>query len=78
MVGSYLGTLTAFAFAALVPTRLIPQLLRSEPLVAGVTVLAVAATIAVFATLVIRAVPPAEVQVSGSSMASPPVPTGSE
>lgn len=54
MVGSYLGTLTAFAFAALVPTRLIPQLLRSEPLVAVVTLLAVAATVAAFAMLSIR------------------------
>ncbi|GAA1491081.1 DUF2306 domain-containing protein [Brachybacterium sacelli] len=53
MVGSYLGTLAAFTFAALVPTRLIPQLLRSEPLVALVTVLAVAATAAVFAVLAI-------------------------
>ncbi|MGP9844953.1 DUF2306 domain-containing protein [Brachybacterium sp. 107] len=84
MVGSHLGTLTAFAFAALVPTRLIPQLLRSEPLVAGVTVLAVAVTIAVFATLVIRAVPRPEGrgvtddQESGSLTTSPPVPTGSE
>ena len=78
MIGSYVGTLTAFAFAALVPTRLIPQLLRSEPLVAGVTVLAVAATIAVFAVLAIRTVPRAQGQESGSSMASPPVPMGSE
>lgn len=54
MVGSYLGTLTAFAFAALVPTRLIPQLLRSEPLVAVVTLLAVAATVAAFAMFSIR------------------------
>lgn len=54
MVGSYLGTLTAFAFAALVPTRLIPQLLRSEPLVAVVTLLAVAGTVAAFATVSIR------------------------
>ncbi|APX33842.1 hypothetical protein BH708_15255 [Brachybacterium sp. P6-10-X1] len=54
MVGSYLGTLTAFAFAALVPTRLIPQLLRSEPLVVLVTLLAVAATVAAFALVTIR------------------------
>lgn len=50
MVGSYLGTLTAFAFAAFVPTRLIPQLLRSEPLVAIVTVVAV---VAVAATILV-------------------------
>src|SRR5699024_7639627 len=42
MVGSYIGTLIAFAFAALVPVRLIPQLLRSEPLVVVTTVLGVA------------------------------------
>src|SRR5690625_7404900 len=30
MIGSYLGTLMAFAFAALVPARLIPQLLNSR------------------------------------------------
>jgi len=47
MVGSYLGTLAAFAFAALVPARLIPQLLRSEPLIVLTTVLAVAAVVAV-------------------------------
>lgn len=57
MVGSYLGTLTAFAFAALVPTRLIPQLLRSEPLVAVVTLLAVAGTVAAFAMVSIRSTP---------------------
>ncbi|WP_193106576.1 DUF2306 domain-containing protein [Brachybacterium sp. FME24] len=55
MVGSYLGTLGAFAFAALVPARLIPQLLRSEPLVVVTTVLAVGATVAVFALLALRA-----------------------
>lgn len=55
MIGSYLGTLTAFGFAALVPTRMIPHLLRSEPLVAGMTLLAVAATVAAFALITIRA-----------------------
>lgn len=91
MVGSYLGTLTAFAFAALVPSRLIPQLLRSEPLVAGTTVLAVGAVIAVFTTAVLRTAarprvdprgrvgPRGRVDHStGSSASSPPVPTGSE
>ncbi|MFC7455619.1 DUF2306 domain-containing protein [Brachybacterium sp. GCM10030267] len=57
MVGSYLGTLGAFAFAALVPSRLIPQLLRSEPLVVAATVLAVAAAVALFAALTIRSAP---------------------
>ena len=31
MVGSYLGLLTAFAFAATVPSRLIPRLLVDDP-----------------------------------------------
>jgi uncharacterized membrane protein len=54
MIGSYLGTLTAFAFAVLVPERLIPQLLQSAPLVAVVTVTAVAATVAVFVRLAVH------------------------
>src|SRR5699024_1551568 len=48
MIGSYLGTLMAFAFAALVPARLIPQLLNSRPLIAVVTVAAVGAVAAIF------------------------------
>ena len=55
MIGSYLGTLTAFAVASLVPSRLIPQLLRSEPLVALVTVLGVGVLVAVLAVSVVRA-----------------------
>lgn len=55
MIGSYLGTLAAFSFAALVPSRLIPQLLRSEPLIAVVTALGVGATAAIFHLAVVRA-----------------------
>ena len=72
MIGSYLGTLTAFAVASLVPSRLIPQLLRSEPLVALVTVLGVGVLVAVLAVSVVRAQPP-----TGRRTSSPPVPTGS-
>lgn len=55
MVGSYLGTLAAFSFAALVPARLIPQLLRSQPLIAVVTVVAVGAVVVIFHLTVVRA-----------------------
>ena len=54
MIGSYLGTLAAFAFAALVPVRLIPQLLRSQPLIAVVTVAAVGAVVVIFHLGVVR------------------------
>lgn len=54
MVGSYLGTLAAFSFAAFVPSRLIPQLLRSEPLIAMATALAVGAVVAVFHLAMVR------------------------
>lgn len=54
MIGSYLGTLAAFAFAVFVPARLIPQLLQSEPLVAVVTVVAVASTVAISVRLATR------------------------
>lgn len=60
MVGSYFGTVTAFAFAALVPSRLIPQLLRSEPLVAAVTVVAVGAVVAIFSAAAVRTTARAE------------------
>ena len=72
MVGSYLGTLIAFAFAALVPVRLIPQLLRSEPLIVAVTVLAVAAALTVLVVTVVRSQPP-----TGTRNSCPPVPTSS-
>ncbi|MCZ4325266.1 MULTISPECIES: DUF2306 domain-containing protein [Brachybacterium] len=72
MVGSYLGTLIAFAFAALVPVRLIPQLLRSEPLIVAVTVLAVAAALTVLVVTVVRSQPP-----TGTRNSLPPVPTSS-
>ncbi|SRR5699024_2389464 len=55
MVGSYVGTLIAFAFAALVPVRLIPHLLRSEPLVVGVTALGVGVLVLVVHLSVVRA-----------------------
>lgn len=72
MIGSYLGTLTAFAFASLVPARLIPRLLHDEPFVALVTVLGVGVVVAVLAVSVVRAQPPA-----GTRSSSPPVPTSS-
>ncbi|QPR39072.1 DUF2306 domain-containing protein [Brevibacterium casei] len=52
MIGAYIGTLIAFVFASIIPARLIPQMLRSEPLVVIVTVLAVAATVTVFVRVV--------------------------
>ena len=67
MIGSYLGTLTAFAVASLVPSRLIPQLLRSEPLVALVTVLGVGALVAVLAVSVVRAQSPTGMRSSSPS-----------
>lgn len=72
MVGSYLGTLIAFSFAALVPARLIPRLLRSEPLIALVTLLGVAAAVAVLVVAVLRAQP------TGRRTSVPAVPTSSE
>ncbi|WP_114853373.1 DUF2306 domain-containing protein [Brachybacterium sp. YJGR34] len=57
MVGSYLGTLAAFSFAALVPARLIPRLLQSDPLIAAATVLAVGAAVAVAVLLALRPAP---------------------
>lgn len=54
MVGSYLGTLAAFAFAALVPVRLIPQLLRSDPLIAVTTLLGVGALVLLVHVSVVR------------------------
>lgn len=54
MIGSYLGTLIAFAFAALVPARLIPQLLRSEPLIVVITALGVGALVLVVHLSVVR------------------------
>lgn len=55
MIGSYLGTLTAFAFAALIPTRLIPRLLTEEPVVAFGTLLGVLLIVLVFHLTVVRA-----------------------
>ena len=55
MIGSYLGTLAAFAFAAFVPTGLIPQLLRSEPLVMTATALGVAGVVLVAHLVAVRA-----------------------
>ncbi|HEX7351084.1 DUF2306 domain-containing protein [Brachybacterium sp.] len=55
MVGSYLGTLAAFTFAALVPSRLIPQLLRSEPLVAAATAVGVVVVVLIVHLSVVRA-----------------------
>ncbi|MDO5533660.1 MAG: DUF2306 domain-containing protein [Propionibacteriaceae bacterium] len=54
MVGSYLGTLAAFAFAALIPQRLIPRLVTSEPVVAIGTLFAVALTVLVWFVAVTR------------------------
>lgn len=54
MIGSYVGTLSAFAFAALVPVRLIPQLLRSDPLIAVLTVLGVGILVLLVHVRVVR------------------------
>jgi len=55
MVGSYLGTLAAFAFAALVPSRLIPQLLRSDPLIAVTTAVGIGVVVLILHLSVVRA-----------------------
>lgn len=54
MIGSYLGTLTAFAFAVLIPTRLIPRLLTEQPVVAIGTLLGVLLIVLVFHLTVVR------------------------
>lgn len=54
MVGSYIGTVIAFAFAALVPARRIPQLLQHEPVIALGTLLGVAIAVAIFAGSTLR------------------------
>lgn len=54
LIGSYLGTAIAFAFAVLVPQRAIPQLLRTEPVVALGTALAVGAAVAAYSLAVVR------------------------
>jgi uncharacterized membrane protein len=46
MVGSYLGLLIAFFFAALVPSRHIPRLLAGDPMTAVVVALLVVAGVA--------------------------------
>lgn len=52
MIGSYLGTAIAFAFAALVPGRLIPRLLTEDPATAVfVAALVVVAAAVVFVSL---------------------------
>lgn len=53
MVGSYVGTVIAFAFAVLVPERMVPTLLREQPMaVAGL-----ASLVGVVAALVLVVVP---------------------
>lgn len=54
MVGCYLGTVAAFAFAAVVPERLIPTMLREQPVILAATALAVAVTVALWTWAVTR------------------------
>lgn len=54
MVGSYVGTVIAFLFATVIPERLIPTMLREEPLTIVATVAAVGATCAVWVVAVLR------------------------
>ena len=54
MIGSYIGTLAAFAFAALIPARLIPRLLAEEPVIAIGTVLGVLLIVLTFHLTVVR------------------------
>ena len=52
MIGSYLGILIAFVFAATLPDRLIPRLLAEDPLTAVVVaVLVLASTAALYFTV---------------------------
>lgn len=55
MLGCYLGTVAAFAFAVAIPDRLIPTVLREEPAIIVLTALAVTASVAVWVTVVLRA-----------------------
>ncbi|MGP9538256.1 DUF2306 domain-containing protein [Brachybacterium sp. AOP43-C2-M15] len=71
MIGSYLGTLTAFAFAALVPDRLIPQLLRSEPVIVLAAALGIAGIVLVLQLSAVRAVAPRPRTAAASRTASP-------
>ncbi|WP_149956613.1 DUF2306 domain-containing protein [Zafaria cholistanensis] len=60
MIGAYLGTVTAFAFAVLVPGRRIPQLLSQEPATlafAAALVLASSAALVLTARSLARKVP---------------------
>ncbi|WP_431308229.1 DUF2306 domain-containing protein [Arsenicicoccus piscis] len=77
MVGSYLGTLVAFAFATLVPTRLIQTTLHQEPttillVTAGVLVLTTAWGVGIIRSFATR---PRSAAAPGS--ASPPPDPGS-
>lgn len=74
MVGSYIGTLIAFLFAALVPARLIPQLLRSEPLIVVVTVLGVGALALTIHLMVVRAAGTSQAAAGASAAALAPAP----
>lgn len=57
MLGCYLGSVAAFVFAVAVPERLIPTLLREQPVIVGVTSAAILVTVAVWARAVTAARP---------------------
>lgn len=69
MVGSYLGTLAAFAFASVVPVRLIPHMLANEPVVALGTLAAVGATVLVWCVAVTRTTQDSRPQPSAAPVA---------
>lgn len=54
MIGSYLGTLIAFVFAVLVPTRVIPELLAKDPFLVAGAFSAIAVVVTVGAAVIIR------------------------
>jgi len=54
LVGSYLGTLTAFAFAALVPTRAIQTTLHQDPVTILLATAAVSLVVGVWSAGVVR------------------------
>lgn len=54
MVGCYIGVFIAFVFAAVIPDRLIPSLLREQPVILAVTVAAILATVAAWTWAVTR------------------------
>lgn len=63
MIGSYLGTLTAFGFAAAAPGRRLPELVSTEPATVVFAVVLILATTAAFVLTLRRTVGPKRIGV---------------